>query len=76
MYTRSRTRLLFDLNKELGGLPGEGYTHFKAAYTAFGKVIVANNSYDERDFLGKERTGRLAEWDGKAWTVLEERTVR
>lgn len=66
------TSLLFDLNKELGGLPGEGYTHFKAAYTAFGKVVVANNSYDERDFLGTERTGRLAEWDGQQWTVLEE----
>ena len=67
------TRLLFDLNKELGDLPGEGYTHFKAAYTAFGKVVVANNSYDERDFLGKENTGRLAEWDGQDWTVLEEK---
>ena len=67
------TRHLFDLNIELGGLPGEGYTHFKAAYTAFGKVVVANNSYDERDYLGKERTGRLAEWDGQTWTVLEEK---
>lgn len=67
------TNLLFDLNKELGGLPGEGYTHFKAAYTAYGRVFVANNSYDERDFLGQERTGRLAEWDGETWTVLEEK---
>lgn len=67
------TRLLFDLNKELGGLPGEGYTHFKAGYSAYGKVFVGNNSYDERDFLGTERTGRLAEWDGNTWTVLEEK---
>ena len=65
------TRPVCDLNKELGNLPGLGYTHFKAAYSAFGKVVVANNSYDERDFLGKERIGRLAEWDGKAWTVVE-----
>lgn len=67
------TRQLFDLTKELGDLPGEGYIHFKAAYTGFGRVVVANNSYDERDFLGKERTGRLVEWDGNTWTTLEKK---
>ena len=34
-------------------------------------MVVANNTYDERDFLGNDAAGRLAEWDGKAWRVLE-----
>ena len=34
---------------------------------------VANNTYDEREFLGKRDGGRLAEWDGKSakWTIVE-----
>jgi len=34
---------------------------------------VANNSYDERDYLGESFAGRLAEWDGKSdkWIILE-----
>lgn len=59
---------LFNLTKELGIV---GAPHFKAAFTAQGRVVVANNSYDEADYLGKEAQGRLAEWDGKAWTILE-----
>jgi len=34
-------------------------------------VVVANNTYDERDFKGELAGGRLAEWDGKQWTILE-----
>ena len=34
-------------------------------------VVVANNSYDERDFNGSEAAGRLAEWDGEQWTIIE-----
>ncbi|MCK4628374.1 MAG: hypothetical protein KAT56_05185, partial [Sedimentisphaerales bacterium] len=45
--------------------------HFKGAHTAQGRVVVANNTYTEMDFLGKRQAGRLAEWDGKKWTVLE-----
>lgn len=60
---------LFDLVKELEIRPAK--EHFKAAYTAAGRVVVANNTYDEREFLGQRDAGRLAEWDGKKWTVIE-----
>ena len=64
--------LLFDLCKELE-IPKTGYVHFKDGFTGNGRVVVANNSYDERDFLGESFAGRLAEWDGKnkQWTILE-----
>jgi hypothetical protein len=64
------TRHLFDLTVELG-VPSHEYAHFKAGYSNFGRVVVANNSYDERDFDGREAAGRLAEWDGKEWRILE-----
>lgn len=65
-------KLLFDLYKELE-IPKTGYVHFKDGFTGNGRVVVANNSYDERDFLGESFAGRLAEWDGKSkkWTILE-----
>ena len=59
---------LADLNKELGI---RAKPHFKGGFTGQGRVVVANNSYDESDVLGKGGQGRLAEWDGKTWTVLE-----
>jgi hypothetical protein len=64
--------LLFDLYKELE-IPPTGYVHFKDGFTGNGRVVVANNSYDERDFLNESFAGRLAEWDGKSksWTILE-----
>ena len=64
------TRFLADLTVELG-VPDHEYAHFKAAYSNFGRVVVANNSYDERDFTGQEAAGRLAEWDGETWTIIE-----
>ncbi|MEA3224807.1 MAG: hypothetical protein U9Q07_02570, partial [Planctomycetota bacterium] len=45
--------------------------HFKGAHTAQGRVVVANNTYTEMEFLGKRQAGCLAEWDGKKWTVIE-----
>jgi hypothetical protein len=45
--------------------------HFKSAYTAQGRVVVANNTYDEKAFAGLEDGGRLAEWDGRKWTIVE-----
>ncbi len=63
---------LADLTEVLG-IPSHKYAHFKAAHCAFGRLVVANNSYDERDFLGTEAAGRLAEWDGQTWTVLDRR---
>lgn len=59
---------LADVRKDLDI---KGPCHFKGGYTGAGRVIVANNSYDEADVLGKGHDGRLAEWDGKTWTVIE-----
>jgi len=63
---------LFDLSAELK-IPETGYVHFKDGYTGSGRVVVANNSYDERDYLGQSYAGRLAEWNGtdQKWTILE-----
>ncbi|UCG60060.1 MAG: hypothetical protein JSU70_11165 [Phycisphaerales bacterium] len=62
-------KLLFDLTEELRITNARA--HFKSAYTAQGRVVVANNSYDEQEFLGKRDAGRLAEWDGEKWTIIE-----
>lgn len=66
------TRLLFDLCKELE-IPETAWVHFKDGHTGNGRVVVCNNSYDERDYLSESFAGRLAEWDGKSekWTILE-----
>lgn len=71
VYTLKAVQL-FDLVKELE-IPETGYVHFKDGYTGNGRVVVANNSYDERDFLRESFAGRLAEWDGKSkkWVILE-----
>lgn len=45
--------------------------HFKGGYTAHGRVVVANNTLEESDYVGKTHDGLLAEWDGKNWTVLD-----
>jgi len=55
---------LIDLAKEFSI---KGQPHFKGGYTAQGRVVVANNTYD---FVG-DTDGKLAEWDGRNWTVLE-----
>ena len=49
----------------------EGQPHFKGCHTAQGRVVVANNTYEEPEFLGERAAGCLAEWDGETWTVLE-----
>lgn len=61
---------LFQLTEELG-TPGEFKCHFKDCYTEFGRLIVVNNDYSEKDFLGEQQEGTLAEYDGIAWRVLE-----
>jgi hypothetical protein len=61
---------LFDLTQELG-TPGEMRCHFKDCYSAYGRLVIANNDYSEPDFLGQQIEGTLAEWDGKTWTILE-----
>lgn len=65
-----KTKLIFDLTKELQ-TPGEGSCHFKDCYTEGGRLVVVNNDYSEPEFLGKKREGTLAEYDGKKWTILE-----
>jgi hypothetical protein len=60
---------LFNLVKELEIV--QATPHFKSGYTAAGRVVLANNTYDEQEFLGKRDAGRLAEWDGKTWTIIE-----
>lgn len=54
-----------------GALKIEGQPHFKGCHTAQGRVVVANNTYEEEEFLGTRSSGCLAEWDGKNWTVIE-----
>jgi hypothetical protein len=65
-----KVKHLADLCKELE-IPKTHWPHFKAGYTAFGRVVVASNTYAERDFEGPECAGRLGEWDGKTWRILE-----
>ncbi|MBX7256805.1 MAG: hypothetical protein K1Y02_10615 [Candidatus Hydrogenedentes bacterium] len=62
-------KLLFNLRDELTVVGAQ--QHFKGAFTGQGRVVVANNTYDEKEFLGERDAGRLAEWDGRTWTVLE-----
>jgi hypothetical protein len=64
-------RQLADLVRELA-LPEGAQPHFKSAFSAQGKLVVANNTYEEPEYLGTRAAGRLAEWDGSgAWRVLE-----
>ena len=64
-----KAKLLFNLVKELKIIDAK--QHFKSAYTAQGRVVVANNTYDQKEFLGLREAGRLAEWDGKRWNIIE-----
>lgn len=70
VHTLKATQL-FDMNKELQ-LPDGVKSHYKGAFTGNGRVIVANNTYHEQEHLGIRNGGRLAEWDGTAWTVLDD----
>lgn len=62
---------LFNLMDELN-VPENSKPHFKSGFTAHGRVVVTNNSYDTKDFNKEWTAGRLAEWDGTTWTVIEE----
>lgn len=52
-------------------LPKGAQPHFKGAFCAQGRVVVANNTYEEPEYLGTRAAGRLAEWDGTSWRILE-----
>ncbi|MEQ8848245.1 hypothetical protein [Botrimarina sp.] len=64
------TNRLADLREELD-LPEGAQPHFKGAHTAQGRLVVANNTYEEQEYLGQRAAGRLAEWDGRTWKTLE-----
>jgi hypothetical protein len=71
VHTLAASRVA-DLVRELG-LPAGAQPHFKGAFSAQGRLVVANNTYEEEEFLGTRHAGRLAEWDGSGpWRVLEE----
>jgi len=62
---------LFQLMDELEA-PKGSKPHFKSGFTNHGRVVVCNNSYNEKDFNGEWEAGRLAEWDGKGkWNIIE-----
>ena len=63
---------VFDLQEILGTM-GEGKVHFKDCYCHFGRLVVCSNEYHEADWAGKQSQGRLAEFDGKTWTILEQK---
>lgn len=65
-------RHLFDLTRELE-TSGQGDAHFKDAFCDQGRVVVCNNSYYNKDYEqgNGSRDGRLAEWDGEKWRILE-----
>jgi len=60
-----------ELNSVERGEPGYSVLHMKGAYSAHGRLVVANNTYDNPDHMGTAAQGRLAEWDGQTWTVLD-----
>lgn len=66
------TKELFNLMDELKE-PKGSKPHFKSGFTHHGRVVVANNSYNTKDYNGTQKAGRLAEWDGETWTILEEK---
>lgn len=43
-------------------------------FTRHGKVVVCNNSYSTKDYNKDWKAGRLAEWDGKVWKIIEEKS--
>ncbi len=57
---------LQNLNNELGV---KGDPHWKGAFTSQGRVVCANNTYTDP----WDDDGRLAEWDGETWTILEKK---
>lgn len=63
-------RQVADLRCELD-VPATAQPHFKSGHTMDGHVYVTNNTYDERDHLGTQAAGRLAEWDGSTWKIIE-----
>ena len=64
-------KFLFNLVDELN-IPKDAQVHFKSAFTGNGRVVVANNSYYHDEHLGKRHAGRLAEWNGNVWKIIDD----
>jgi hypothetical protein len=69
LHTLEATQLA-DLMSELD-VAGSAYAHFKGGYVHGGRIYVANNTYEDADFKGTAADGRLAEFDGSSWTIVE-----
>ncbi len=65
-----QARKLYDLVHELG-IPGDCPPHFKDGFCAGDRLIVTNNVYEEPEFLGTRSAGRLAQFDGQDWEIIE-----
>ncbi|MBA2470292.1 MAG: hypothetical protein H0V37_12885 [Chloroflexia bacterium] len=63
---------LYDLMDELD-VPETAYAHFKGGYVIGNRIYVANNTYEDPDFLGTAADGRLAEFDGTSWSIVEKK---
>ncbi len=71
LQCRQIADLMQDLNPMGQGEPGYSVLHMKGAYSAHGRLVVANNTYNNLDYTGQSLQGRLAEWDGGTWTILD-----
>lgn len=71
LQTTQIADLLKELNTAGPGQPGYSVLHMKGAYCAHGRLVVANNTYNNLDHTGASLQGRLAEWDGQTWTILD-----
>lgn len=60
-----------DLNVELDTEGVRTKVHYKDCYTSFGRLVVCSNEYHEPDWKGERAAGRLAEYDGTEWRILE-----
>jgi hypothetical protein len=49
----------------------EGRVHFKDCHCDYGRLVVCSNEYFEADWKRERSQGRLAEFDGKTWRILE-----
>ncbi len=65
-----KIKKLFNLLQELK-IPDLAKPHFKAGYTGQDRVLVVNNTYGESDYSGETSYGRLAQWDGEKWEIVD-----
>lgn len=74
VHTLEVTTLFKDAHKRKESDPDilPGY-HGKGGYTGQGRLVVSNNgTVNWKEEKENDRSGCLAEWDGKEWTVVKE----